>query len=93
MDINVAVANAFATMVLCKYGSNSSIDVYEQKLPWLLGHCDTKEKQPYLLSLCHGSHGIYYSQTSMLLLPPYLYSNIAVKFININGAYEEKKFM
>jgi hypothetical protein len=29
----------------------------------------------------------------MLLLPPYLYSNIAVKFININGAYEEKKFM
>jgi hypothetical protein len=83
----------FVAMSLCKYGSNSSIDVYEQKLPWLLGHCDTKEKQLYLLSIYHGSHGIYYSQTSMLLLPPYLYSNIAVKFININGAYEEKKFM
>jgi hypothetical protein len=26
-------ADAFATMLLNKYGSNSNIDVYEQKLP------------------------------------------------------------
>jgi len=58
----------FVAMSLCKYGSNRCIDVYEQKLPWLLGHCDTKEKQPYLLSFCPGSHGNYNSLTSMLLL-------------------------